>query len=750
MKKLFESWRQHLEEQELNELRSSVLNEISQLDYEKIKNWMANAPDEAYSFNNLFNGKKRVAIPLAVEPAEGPISKIILLFKDAGWDIDFKTSTVSKEEEITIPKGPRAGEKVKKVKKVRIGKALSTLLNLLKKAYSRAEGAHEEITKARAMLNKMFPKVWKDFYPPNVEELISFWNSKSEFYRKNPDAAFAKSPYVTILSRHPVDVVRMSDMNDIRSCHSRTGGYFQCAVAESRGHGPIAFLVKKKDFENYFNVDLGKTNVEDVDLDSGSEEIFEDRDRRIPGLQPVGRVRLRKFGNKEGTKFIAVPERRTYAPYGLNAPREFLEAVTKWALESQKETIGDPEKLAKDFEEGWARWGGSYEDTDDGTVLARMLEDVLDGDTVDDLLELGNLEDQRLEDEEAIQREFSETIADQLEEIQDEVNNQTKYAMVNYEFMDFEETNFYYDAYISLNLYELFGLPKDEISEKSLESWSEREDEVNEIIFDVFEDYGIWLESGNMEIWDDRWRTSWNTMEHYPTVEGFRGFAQEVIEADKKIPEALERVRERFIEEGILWKPPPLSDFVNDFSKVVKNLTLVHDEKTGKTTVTLRNPPVVGSTKDIKKAEEILKDNFESFKKAKAFTEGFIRMSIPKKSPIIDIINVDPKKQGFYMDLDGTKPKFVFDIEKFSTDGSKKIPRFRGRRSQVSDVMSFLISLNKNVVDEDLLRTVYKEFFDRTIKKAKEIEKSNNKDETIKENNVKGLFENWRRYLGSK
>ena len=82
MKKLFESWRQHLEEQELNELRSSVLNEISQLDYEKIKNWMANAPDEAYSFNNLFNGKKRVAIPLDVEPAEGPISEIILLFKD--------------------------------------------------------------------------------------------------------------------------------------------------------------------------------------------------------------------------------------------------------------------------------------------------------------------------------------------------------------------------------------------------------------------------------------------------------------------------------------------------------------------------------------------------------------------------------------------------------------------------------------------------------------------------------------------
>ena len=70
--------------------------------------------------------------------------------------------------------------------------------------------------------------------------------------------------------------MRMSDMNDIKSCHSRTGGYFQCAVAESRGQGPIAYLVPREQFEQYFDVDLNETNPEDVDLDQGGEEIFED------------------------------------------------------------------------------------------------------------------------------------------------------------------------------------------------------------------------------------------------------------------------------------------------------------------------------------------------------------------------------------------------------------------------------------------------------------------------------------------
>ena len=103
-------------------------------------------------------------------------------------------------------------------------------------------------------------------------------------------------------------------MNNISSCHSRGGGYFQCAVAESRGHGPIAYLVPRKEFERHFGVDLSETDPTEVDIDAGDEEIFEDGERGVRGIRPEGRVRLRKFVSNEDGRMIAAPERRTYAP----------------------------------------------------------------------------------------------------------------------------------------------------------------------------------------------------------------------------------------------------------------------------------------------------------------------------------------------------------------------------------------------------------------------------------------------------
>jgi hypothetical protein len=297
MSKFVKAWRKHLHESIDDEtLRRNVLNEITEDEYEYIKNWMRNAPEEAYSFNNLFGGKKRIAITPPPPPAEGIIGNIMTFFKDNGYKIDFKDSTVSKDITTTIPKGPRAGEEVTQTKKFRIGKAFDMIDNLIKqyykvdKEYKDSGGMAAEIAtlatgfdsndpddkrlrKAMDANEAMEQKIksylsdTQAFQFPAIQEQIpqwkKFWNEKSAFYRENPDAAFkTKSPYVTILSRHPVDVVRMSDMEGIRSCHSRGGGYFQCAVAESRGHGPIAYLVPREQFENYFDVDLDETPAE--------------------------------------------------------------------------------------------------------------------------------------------------------------------------------------------------------------------------------------------------------------------------------------------------------------------------------------------------------------------------------------------------------------------------------------------------------------------------------------------------------
>ena len=132
MKLLFENFRKHLQEQEMNELRTQILNEISEDDYEVIKRWMRNAPEEAYSFRNLFGNKKRIAIPVETGAADGPIGEIVRLFQDNDWEIDFKDSTVSKKMTSVIPKGPKAGEKVTQTRKMRIGKALDYILKLIK------------------------------------------------------------------------------------------------------------------------------------------------------------------------------------------------------------------------------------------------------------------------------------------------------------------------------------------------------------------------------------------------------------------------------------------------------------------------------------------------------------------------------------------------------------------------------------------------------------------------------------------
>ena len=106
MKKLFENWRQHLQEEDTEILRRNILNEISEDEYEYIKNWMRDAPDEAYSFNKLFDGKKRIAITPPPPPAEGDIGNLTKFFEDNGYTIDFKDSQYLKILRPPYPKAP--------------------------------------------------------------------------------------------------------------------------------------------------------------------------------------------------------------------------------------------------------------------------------------------------------------------------------------------------------------------------------------------------------------------------------------------------------------------------------------------------------------------------------------------------------------------------------------------------------------------------------------------------------------------
>lgn len=340
-----------LKPQERNRIRQQIMQELTEKNYEKIKTWMNSAEGSDLSFDKMFKGKKRVVVPF-FEAGQDATTMLNLIdfFKENGWTVDLSTGTAAKTKETVIPAGPRAGEKVKKTHKERVGKIFQTVA-----AFDDTKGG-PQYEYLLGVLKKLLP----NFNPKKSKEIAKvlnydeFWSSKAEFFRKNPDAINrSSSQYSIVVSRHPIDVLRMSDFADIQSCHSEGSGYFQCAMAESKGHGPIAYLVDTDDLKN-------------VNLDD--EEIFEDPARRIRGIRPIARLRLRKYAHEDGDWELAMPEQRVY---GLRHPG-FQEAVLKWARENQEFDYQDV--LADYGNEKIKKYGGSYGDTLDHRIFNNFFE----------------------------------------------------------------------------------------------------------------------------------------------------------------------------------------------------------------------------------------------------------------------------------------------------------------------------------------------------------------------------------------
>lgn len=160
-----------------------------------------------------------------------------------------------------------------------------------------------------------------------------------------------ESNFSILISRAPVDVLRMSDFSGMTSCHRENGEYFYCALAEARNQGAIAYLVNTEDINK---VDLNGT------------EIFADPKRGIEGILPEARVRLRRItDNQTGVDFM-VAEERTYG----KSKASFVDTVNKWVTQKTSKIImNDP---TSNFDEGkfyipesdtLELKGGSYSDS---------------------------------------------------------------------------------------------------------------------------------------------------------------------------------------------------------------------------------------------------------------------------------------------------------------------------------------------------------------------------------------------------
>lgn len=356
MKKLLENWNRFV-------LEEKVIHEISITNFNKIKNWLDKTKGGSLSFNKLFSGKKRMIMPFL--QSDPTIEKIITFLKTNGWEVDLSNGIATREVDKEIPSGPRKGEKIRSSEKQKIGKLLGivedfiqkreellatpTQSNAYKEVKQKAVAANERLKRAYPHVRSRRAKV--SFTNVINSDLMNFWNQKSEFYRKNPASTeVPDDTYSILMTRHPIDILRMSDFDNIQSCHSEGGDYFDCAVDEARGHGVIAYLVNTKDLKN-------------VDLED--EEVFADRKRGIKGITPLARLRLRKFVNLDHGWELAMPERKVY---GLRVPG-FREQILKWAQDNQEEVISW-KKFGKQKEnDEIIRFGGLYGDSDDGDIF---------------------------------------------------------------------------------------------------------------------------------------------------------------------------------------------------------------------------------------------------------------------------------------------------------------------------------------------------------------------------------------------
>ena len=762
MKLLMENWRAHLQEQELNEFRKEILNELSEKDYAYIKDWMRDAPDEAYSFHNLFGGKKRIAIPALQVAAKGEIGEIINFFQDSGWDVNLKNSTVSREMTKTIPKGPRAGETVTTTETQRIGKMLEKAQQLCEKYVKLSldsdtmaddilpSGPTTQAQKAaranEAQIRKFFPAITEHGREVSLSRrlpaLRKFWESVNgaQHFRKHPEEAYEKDPPVVILSRHPVDVVRMSDMNQIRSCHARDpkyGGYFHCAVAESRGHGPIAYMVPRDQFEEYFDVDLDQTRPEDVDLDAGAEEIFADEDRGIPGLKPEGRLRLRKFVSNEDGRMLAVPETKTYAPgTSVRVGRGgFINGVRKWALENQKDVIGDPDVLADEvYAEEWTRHGGSYEDTLDGGAFSAFLEPLISVGKAMEVARAGNMPtaDPHEEEESEIQTHIDSTGVDaEAQEIQDYANEHLTHFGVYHEVMDEEfydgMPRVYFTGHVAIELGAEFGQPTEG-------DWDDYEHTINDIMKKVFSDHYIEIESYDADVNAGEWRTTIPlSYEDTPDVDGFRLFVDTLIrDGDGQWEDILNSVREEMLKEELI--EPEIDRALRQFDRYV-NLNVKVDTAEREINVFLKKP--ISLLKNWRIFKELPMDTQETIKQA--FNSRFVGEMQPFLLSVAEHVGstaeifLIPAAQGINVDLQGINLRFHMVI-KYDDRNHHQINAAKRMLNRLNTIQQY-----RNI-EEIAFRA-----FHQTMKKYG-VDLSENKSKTHSLND-RMLFANWRRYL---
>jgi hypothetical protein len=431
--------------------------EVSKEDIEKIN------PERDLHFNNLFGNKLRVIVPLEQNET---LNQLIRKLEELEYEVDYE-DLINKK---TVYKKVKTqqGEKVRPEK---VGKVLQ-------------------------------------YYKLN--DLLDWWQKNSENLKNNEIGASI------VVSRSPIDVLRMSDHDGISSCHSPDGSFYKCARQEARTGGAIAYVVK--------NSDLKKVDLQD-------KEIFEDTDRKIKGIVPLERLRLRRLTN--GKVDLLLPELRTYGVRNIG----FLDAVKNWAKNSQENLIKtiNPQEDYKNFE----LKGGSYQDTSADRVWSSFFNTNVTG-------------RKSTQDEEEEEEEETGNIYERAQETLEQHRREWNHVDV---YLDEEGGHLDYSANAEIVINKkLFTVDIIELLDSK--NWKEKR-EIKRIIEDALDISGIEdleideYKKGNEDFYSFRFMFRDNDG-HYDELTNFEHFLDYVDEVDKDFQEHINKVYKALLDQGYI------------------------------------------------------------------------------------------------------------------------------------------------------------------------------------------------------
>ena len=453
-------------EEQLIENIEALLDEATELEREHIKDALSLPPEEL-AFNELFDGKLRLVIDYKPLDPDSPLGKFYRMWVQMGYEVDWEKGMVSAVQEVVdmSPAGASARlfgalygsseDKKPRPKRfhMKIGKWLAKIHEYAEKIdigrqkvlkfmertldlpaiNSRITGKHlehaltEEELKNYYRTQSLFTTMTGGWTygldePAVAAKWVEYWRDNAAYVKENMLKA-GQEGYAIIITRAPMDVWRMSDFENIQSCHSppsRGGGgeYYKCGVAEAHGHGAVAYVVNSTDLIDTYAWSGGGPgrkaphrvatlkDVEDSEeFQNPKREIFED-DKSSPPRQgdgeilPLSRVRLRQvryFENKKardniydypdneemmekygpGTE-LAVPEFRVY---GTEFPDLSLHMI-EWARKKQQTKIENAPRIpmggGKKSEingDTFIKYGGSHEDNSIDSLVKALFGD---------------------------------------------------------------------------------------------------------------------------------------------------------------------------------------------------------------------------------------------------------------------------------------------------------------------------------------------------------------------------------------